>query len=128
MKIFGRKSNLAWLVLIVVLSSSSAAAACTWILWIKQEIDFIYTIGPPSFSTEWKIQEALATQEKCEQFKKVSWNIKVKQIDLDKSPGIDKVITAPNWIYTHFRPGPTVAGGGTTLTFYCLPDTIDPRK
>lgn len=131
MKVFGRQSNFAWLVLVLlfVFSSSPGAAECAWILWIKKEIDFIYPNKPPSFSTQWDIQDALSTKEECDQLRKLAWNIKVKQIDLDKLPGIEEVITAPNKsILSRFRRTPEVVGGGTTLTFYCLPDSIDPRK
>jgi hypothetical protein len=114
MKDFGHQLNLARLalVLLFVFSSSTANAECAWILWIKEEIDFIYPNTPPSFSTQWKIQDALPTQEKCDELRKLAWDIKVKQIDRDKLPGIEEIITVPNKsIFSRFRRSPEVVGG-----------------
>ena len=119
------KTATVFLAAVLVLGSASLASAeCAWVFWIKKEDQ---SFGKqPQFSIFWELMSARPTREECLDVKARVWEtVADRYSDLSKYPGVEKVDTVPHkLVITTLKEG----RGDTTKTFFCLPDTIDPRE
>lgn len=103
---------------------SLAMLACAWALWEEGEFADIPTRPPSKW---WKVHVAADTRTECEAILKRHWENRLlsSQPSADR-PGIDKVTSVPGYVSVTYKrdPGHTA---WSSYTFYCFPDTIDPR-
>ncbi len=119
-----RGARLVLAVSLMVGWASTAAAEGAWVVWIKKE-DMLFEKHLQSF-TSWELISAQPTREECLGVKAGVWETVADQYsDLSQYPGIEKVDRVPHELLITTRKEGL---GGTTKTFYCLPDTIDPRE
>jgi hypothetical protein len=105
-------------VIILVGLSSLSYAECAWVLWIQKE--YLIVKEPPEQRVYWEINNAVPTHKECKELQRQLWERMDKHYK--NLPHTGKVDSTPFIII--------VKTGEATLTesFYCLPDTIDPRK
>jgi hypothetical protein len=99
-----------------LLVSSTANAECAWVLWKKTD-----TTGNPGGQVSWEIQDALPQYQQCRQQQMVLCN-SMKQVYSPEHNAVLRVDNCPTRIFAE------VKGGAVLMDFFCLPDTMDPRK
>jgi len=105
-------------VLLVLTLAASAGAECAWVLWEKLELK-----TPAPSEASWSLHSASVSRPLCEKALTRLWQVRVETNKPGPlAPGIEETTAAPGLVSVRWKQG-----GGSTTTFYCLPDTIDPR-
>ncbi len=118
------------IVVLCVLGKASVLwRECAWVLWIKNELVTLEE------SAQWEIQAATESKDECSVIKKKIWGAVANKYDdagkwKSEFKGLEKVTKVPfEGIFRSFKTSKSNPVGGFHNTiFYCLPDTIDPRK
>jgi hypothetical protein len=104
---------------IVCGTSSTAFAECAWVVWIK--IDLISVISTKlDQEIRWEAHSSFEKRAQCLDKQEFLW--KETEKDAESNPTWKNIRKEfPEKIYAE-RPG-----GTWVKTFYCLPDSVDPR-
>jgi len=97
-------------------------AECAWVLWEKTERETGKAVD--SYTT-WELIDAHAEKFTCDHVKEKVWKVRADSYaDLNEHTGIRKIQTVPGELVALLLK----TGGYINYYFYCIPDTIDPRK
>lgn len=109
------------MVAVVSLSFSSISFAdCGWVLWTKTISGEV--VGDKT--TKWEYIDTYKKREHCKTERENIWDINNKSYNApNKLPSVEFVTgTRGKMVWVLFKNGHM-----TSYTFYCVPDTVDPR-
>lgn len=112
------KSTL-FIISLLIAFSSVANAECAWVLWIRTDILLIEKDKLPIEKVQWELMGAVPQYEFCAKMLKSSYESQKRFWMEGRSPEKVKLNDEKCIIFPM---------DGMTIRFYCLPDTIDPRK
>jgi hypothetical protein len=98
--------------------TATSYAECAWVFW--QEVT-----GPPTYDSSPGAVSAWTSKEACEQAltQKISSDTELHRKDKKSEVALDYMAGKPRvWVKSKSRPDLI-----TTMTYVCLPDTVDPR-
>ncbi len=102
-----------------------ARAECAWVMWSKVETTQSQKDEFPTFGQWWEIVQALETSEQCDVFMEAYHSRMVRFHEEKKVWDVMKA--SPSHISIRRKGG----GPGVFVqswTYFCLPDTVDPRE
>jgi hypothetical protein len=98
----------------------AALGECSWVLWTKKDL-----LTQNAASTHWNIETAVESKSQCDQVKgKIFQAVASQYKDVTKWPGVESVKELPNEGVMLLLKG----GGSHFYSFFCIPDSIDPRE
>jgi len=123
-----RAARLVLVAVLVVGWTSAASAECAWVLWKRDYTMQKWTTGLKKRSeTVWIIMQATDTRNECSAKKEEVWKDEIT--GWERAAATLKVEIRPFDSITIYHGQIGDMTSGTTVdTFYCLPDTIDPRE
>ena len=105
------------LVVMLMVLPQIGHAACAWVLWKKH--------AAPLVDIAWSIMGSSETSDKCEKALAEEFQ---RRLSAHKKSDVVESITSAGKGSIQTR---VIYGGqqfDTVVTYYCLPDTVDPRK
>jgi hypothetical protein len=103
-----------------------AKAECAWVLWQKSD----YNFGKSSEKVSWELKGAFPQYKQCmENQTDLFERLRIFWTDVTtKSPSKNEKVEAHSGVGGPSQIIITTESGISVFDFYCLPDTIDPRK